>query len=357
MPDTGRMVDTMIAGRLDLTALRFEVEEIPIPQPAADEVLVRVEAAGVCLSDLHLIDGTLRLPARGGDNKVTLGHEVSGTVESVGDGVPAGVAVGQRVTLQAGQSCGQCANCVRRRPGCLRGLTRGVHYDGGWAEYTVARHDTLVPIPDDLPFDQAAIIPDAVSTPYAAVVATAQVRPAQAVGVWGVGGLGAHGVQLLRLVGAAPIIAIDPLPSARERALAFGADVALDPGADDLLDQVRAVTGGQGLEFAFDFAGVGAVREQAVAALGLAGALVLVGLTPEPLTVPNNVLFSVRKQKLLGHYGSVPQHVEELVALAGYHRLDLSKSISGHIPLADAPEAVRRLADKVDDPIRLILVP
>ena len=104
--------------------------------------------------------------------------------------------------------------------------TAGIDYDGGWAQYTVAREDTLIPIPDNLPFDQAAIIPDAVSTPYAAVVATAGVRPAQSVGVWGVGGVGAHNVRVARLAGAAPIIAVDPLPSARERALAFGADFA-----------------------------------------------------------------------------------------------------------------------------------
>jgi D-arabinose 1-dehydrogenase-like Zn-dependent alcohol dehydrogenase len=350
------MVDTMLAGRLDTAALRFEVEEVPVPEPAADEVLVAVAAAGVCLSDVHLIDGSL--PVRSdGDPKVTLGHEVAGTVAVVGADVPADVPVGLRVTLQAGQVCGRCANCVRRRVPCQQALTRGVHYDGGWAQYALARYDTLVPIPDDLPFDQAAIIPDAVSTPYAAIVATARVRPAQAVGVWGVGGLGVHGVALLRLSGAAPIIAVDPLPGARRRAMEFGADLAIDPTDDDFLAQVHAATGGRGLDVAFDFAGVASVREQADAALGSGGALVLVGLTPAPLTITNGTLFSVRSHALLGHYGSSPQHVEELVALAGYHRLDLSRSISDHIPLADAADAVRRLTEKVDDPIRLILVP
>jgi threonine dehydrogenase-like Zn-dependent dehydrogenase len=232
-----------------------------------------------------------------------------------------------------------------------------VHYNGGWAQYTLARFDTLVPIPDDLPFDQAAIIPDAVSTPYAAIVATAQVRPAQSVGVWGVGGLGVHGVQVLRFSGAAPIIAIDPLASARERALAFGADLALDPTAEGFRDQVLAATGGRGLDYAFDFAGVAAVREQAATVLARGGALVLVGLTPAPLTVTNSVAFSSAGHRLLGHYGSTAQHVEDLVALTGYHRLDFTKSISAHIPLADAKDAVRRLEEKAGDPIRLILVP
>lgn len=348
------MNDTMLAGRLNLATRHFEVAEVPVPEPAADEVRISVRAAGVCLSDLHLIDGTLDL---GEDRTVTLGHEVAGVVEAIGDGVPANVTVGQRVTLQAGQVCGRCDNCLRRRQPCLAGMTRGVHYDGGWAQYALARHDTLVPIPDDLPFDQAAIIPDAVSTPYAAVVATAGVRAAQSAGVWGIGGLGAHGVQVLRLVGAAPIVAVDPLPGARERALAFGADVAVDPAADDFADQVRDATNGRGLDFAFDLAGVAAVRSQAMSVLAARGALVLVGLTPEPLTFRNPVSFSVRAQKLLGHYGSLPQHVEELVALAGHHRIDFSRSISGHVSLADARDAIDRLANKTGDPIRLVLVP
>jgi len=297
----------MLAGRLDFATLNFAVEEVPIPRPARDEVLIAVRAAGVCLSDLHLIDGTLPMPPHA---TVTLGHEVSGMIASTGSDVPAELAIGQRVLLQAGQSCGTCDNCGRRRHPCLQVRVRGVHYDGGWAEYAVARFDTVVPIPDDLPFDQAAIIPDAVSTPYAAVVATAQVRPAQSAGVWGVGGLGAHAIQVLRLAGAAPIVAVDPLAAARERALLFGADLALDPYSDDLVTAVLAATRGQGLDFAFDFAGVTAVRDQAVTTLGHHGALILVGLTGQPLTLQDSVTFSSREQKLLGHFGSAPEHVE-----------------------------------------------
>ncbi|MGK5530995.1 zinc-binding dehydrogenase [Streptomyces sp. URMC 129] len=349
-------METMLAGRLHLATRRFAVEEVPVPEPGPGEVLVEVRAAGVCLSDAHLIDGTLR-PMFNPDDAVTLGHEVAGVVHTPGPGVDAEWSPGTRVVLVAGQSCGACAACRRRRGPCPRTLTRGVDYDGGWAQYALAREDTLLRIPDGLPFDQAAIIPDAVSTPYAAVVATGGVRPAQAVGVWGVGGLGAHGVRAARLAGAAPVIAIDPLPGARERALAFGADLALDPAAPDFGDELRRATEGAGLDVAFDFAGVPAVREQAARALATGGVLVLVGLTPQPLSLANGTLFSYRGNQVRGHYGSDPEHVEQLVRLASTGRLDLAPSVSGHLPLTEAAEAVSRLEHKTGDPVRLILVP
>ncbi|MET9943156.1 alcohol dehydrogenase catalytic domain-containing protein, partial [Streptomyces halstedii] len=209
-------MDRMRAVRLHLPTRTLSVEEVAKPVPGPGEVLVKVAAAGVCLSDVHLVDGTLT-PLYLQEESVTLGHEVAGTVETLGPEVD-GWTAGQRVVLQAGE----------RRDG--RTHTRGVDYDGGWAEYAVASATTLVALPLTLPLDQAAIIPDAVSTPWAAVTVTGDVRPAQAVGVWGAGGLGAHAVQLLRAVGAYPVIAVDPVPAARDRALHFGADLALDSG-------------------------------------------------------------------------------------------------------------------------------
>ena len=345
----------MLAGRLEIASRTFAVREVPDPEPGPGQVRIRVRAAGVCLSDVHLIDGSLT-PRFLGAAEVTLGHEVAGEIDSIGPDVH-GWAVGDRVVLQAGERCGVCPNCLRFHE-CLAVRTRGVDYDGGWAEYALASHHTLVPIPDELPFEQAAIVPDAVSTPWGAVTGAGRAAaPGRPAGVWGVGGLGAHAVQLLRLVGAVPVIAVDPLPAARARALEFGADAALDPAQPDLRDQVLALTGGTGLDVAYDMAGVGAVREQAARCLGLGGRLVLVGLTPEPLTLANSIRLSVRGQQVLGSYGGAPGAVEQLIELIRFGRLDLSRSVSATMPLADAPEAVRRLATKTGDPIRIILVP
>lgn len=334
----------MLAGRLHLAERALRMESVPVPEPASGQVRIRVEAAGVCLSDVHLIDGTLTPLYLPGD-VVTLGHEVAGVVDAFGDDVE-GWEPGQRVLLQAGE---------RDRRGTV--LTRGVDYDGGWAEYAVASQDTLVQIPDDLPFEQACIIPDAVSTPWAAVTDTARTRPGEAVGVWGVGGLGAHAVQLLRLVGAAPVIAVEPLAAARDRAVALRADAVLDPADPAFRDAVLELTGGRGLDVAFDFAGVTAVREQALAVLGRRGRLVLAGIANKPVTIASDSPFNYFQQAVLGHYGSESEHVEQLVSLVRQGRLDLSASISDVLPLADAEEAVRRVHAKQGNPIRLILRP
>ncbi|TDV55125.1 zinc-binding dehydrogenase [Actinophytocola oryzae] len=347
---------TMLAGRLDPTAGTFGMRTVPIPEPGPGQVRIRVRAAGVCLSDVHLIDGSLR-PAFLDAQEVTLGHEVSGEIDAVGPDVPDQWLPGVRVVLEAGERCGVCPQCTRFRTPCLAVRTRGVDYDGGWAEYALATHHTLVAMPDTLSFEEAAIVPDAVSTPWGAVAGTGRAEPGRPAGVWGVGGLGAHAVQLLRMVGAAPVVAVDPLDAARDRALEFGADFAFDPADPHFGEQVAAVTGGAGLDVAYDMAGVGAVREQAVRCLGRDGRLVLVGLTPEPLTIPNSIAVSIRGTRILGHYGSRAGDVERLIDLIRYGRLDLSRSVSGTLPLSEAPEAVKALADKQGNPIRLILTP
>ncbi|MEU2060825.1 zinc-binding dehydrogenase [Streptomyces sp. NPDC013455] len=337
-------MERMLAARLHVPSRTLRLEQVPRPQPGPGEVLVKVEAAGVCLSDVHLIDGTLT-PLLLRDDTVTLGHEVSGTIAETGAGVTTWTP-GQRVVLYAGET----------RDG--RTYTRGVDYDGGWAEYALSAADALIPLPDSIPFEQGAIIPDAVSTPWGAITETGAVRAAEAVGVWGVGGLGVHAVQMLRAIGACPVVAVDPNPVARERALAAGADFALDSADPGLREAVAAATGGAGLAAAFDFAGVPAVRGQAVSVLAPKGRLVLVGLTDQPLTIPDGTRFSYLQQRVLGHYGSdMPVALAQLLRLVQAGRLDFSGSISGVLPLSQAAEAVARLERKEGNPIRLILRP
>jgi D-arabinose 1-dehydrogenase-like Zn-dependent alcohol dehydrogenase len=346
-------VTTMRAARFDAEAKRLDVQDVPIPEPAPHEVLVRVQACGVCLSDVHLIDGSLPGPVQ----VITPGHEPAGVIEAVGGAVPVWQP-GQRVLMAAGRPCLTCANCAGGRTDrCLNFEIMGFNYDGAWAEYVVVPYAALTPVPDSVPIEQAAILADAVSTPYAAITERADVQPGEAVGIWGVGGLGIHAVKIARLIGAAPIIALDPLPEARERALKAGADIAIDPRLDDAVAQVRAATGGVGLDAAFDLVGSSALLAQAETCLAGRGRLVMVGISWEPTSLGPGVLFSVQSQTLMGHLGYRKEHLDTLVRLVEMGRLDVSDSISAVLPLEDIVDAVDQLATKRGNPVRLVIQP
>src|SRR3954467_4131934 len=216
------MTGPMRAARVAASTRELSRAEVPVPALQPHEVLVRVQACGVCLSDVHLIDGSLPGPLP----VVTPGHEPAGVIEAVGADVPFWQP-GQRVVMVAGRPCLTCARCGGGQPDkCLAVEIMGFSFDGAWAEYVVVPYGALPAVPDSVPIEQAAILADAVSTPYAALVDRANLRPGESLGVWGVGGLGVHAVKIGRLMGAAPIVAVDPLPAARERALRGGADVA-----------------------------------------------------------------------------------------------------------------------------------
>lgn len=327
----------MKAGRITVSTRKFEVKEIPTPIAGKGEVRIKVGAAGVCLSDVHFLDGTLSPGYLKGD-EVTMGHEIAGTIETLGEGVHK-YKVGDRVLVIAGEYNEN--NQI---------TTLGFDHDGGYAEYVVTKASLIVKIPDSLPFEEAAIIPDAVSTPWAAISTTAKIQSGETAAVFGVGGLGIHAVQLLKMIGCSKVIAIDPLPEARARALEMGADFAFDP-ADEELKKHR------GLNAAFDFAGVSAVRKQALSILGEAGRLVIVGIANEPITIPNDMAFTYMRTQILGHYGSQPHHTKELVEFIENGKLNLSKSISEVLPLSDAALALEKLEKKIGNPIRIVLKP
>ncbi len=327
----------MRAGQITVSTRVFAVVDVPTPDAGAGQVRIKVEVAGVCLSDVHLLEGILSPGYLDGDH-VTLGHEVAGVVDQVGAGVTTS-AVGDRVVVIAGQ-----------RNAAQQITTMGFDYNGGWAEYVVTKAELVAPIPDSLPFEQAAIIPDAVSTPWAAISSTAKMQAGESAVVFGVGGLGIHAVQLLKLVGCSKVIAIDPREDARANALARGADFAFAPDDPEIKKH-------RGLNAAFDFAGVTPVRKQALSLLGEQGRLVIIGIANEPIVIPNDMAFTYMRTQIMGHYGSEDHHVRELIEFAAQGKLDLSQSVTQVMPLEKAAEALDKLANKVGNPIRIVLKP
>ena len=327
----------MRAGRITVSTRVFEVVDVPTPEAGAGQVRIKVEAAGVCLSDVHFLKGILSPGYLVGDH-VTLGHEVSGVIDQIGPGV-SGLSLGDRVVV-----------IVEQRNEAQQILTMGFDHDGGWADYLVTKADYIAKIPDSLPFEQAAIIPDAVSTPWAAISSTGKIQAGESVVVFGVGGLGIHAVQLLKIVGCSKIIAIDPREDARANALARGADFAFAPDDPEIKKH-------RGLNAAFDFAGVSSVRKQALSLLGELGRLIIIGIANEPIVIPNDMAFTYMRTQIMGHYGSEAHHVRELIEFTRDGRLDLSHSVTEILPLEQAGHALDTLANKIGNPIRIVLKP
>ncbi|WP_183155225.1 alcohol dehydrogenase catalytic domain-containing protein, partial [Mycobacterium persicum] len=172
----------MRAERFYANTKKVVLEDVPIPEPGAGEVLVKVAFCGICHSDLSLINGTF--PTQ--KPVVTQGHEASGTIAKLGPDVT-GWAAGDRVVVAAGRPCQSCPNCRRGDVvNCLSIQLMAFAYDGAWAEYTVAQAAGLTRVPDNVALEQAAILADAVSTPFGAVVRTGKVGVGESVGVWGV---------------------------------------------------------------------------------------------------------------------------------------------------------------------------
>ncbi|BBZ18673.1 zinc-binding dehydrogenase [Mycolicibacterium gadium] len=347
------MADTMRAQRFYADTKKFAVEAVPIPEPGPGEVLVKVAFCGICHSDLSLINGTF--PAM--RPVVTQGHEAAGTIAKMGPDVT-GWAEGDRVVVAAGKPCTQCANCRRGDvTNCLAIQLMAFAYDGAWAEYTVAQAAGLTRVPDNVPLEQAAILADAVSTPFGAVVRTGKVGIGESVGVWGVGGVGTHIVQLARLVGAAPVIAVDVKAAVLERAVELGADHAFDARDERLSEKIGELTGGRKLDVAFDAVGLTSTFEQALDNLTVGGRLVAVGMSAEPACVGPTSMFALTQKQVLGHLGYQNVDIETLATLVSRGRLDISRSISEVVSLEDIAIGIERLDRQEGNPIRILVQP
>lgn len=343
----------MKAARFYQAGTPLALEDIPRPDPGPGEVLVRVRACGICGSDIHIVYEGVTPTAFA---PITLGHEPAGEVAELGPGVQ-GFALGNRVAVCPFIVCGKCRNCTDGRSQiCLERKCIGIQAEGALAEYVVVPASNLVPLPDNVPFEQGAIITDAVATPFHALTVTGRLRAGETVAVFGCGGLGVHGVKLARLAGAALVIAVDVRGSALERAQAAGADLTLNAADVDVVEAIHQATGG-GVDLACELVGVNASISQAVDSVRIGGRAVVAGLGAEPITVSPPVKFVRQETALLGSYGFTVSETAELVGLVATGRLDIADSVSARFPLADINQALDSLHQKTNDPVRIVIEP
>lgn len=260
----------------------LNLEEVPMPEPGDDEVLLRVDVCGVCHSDLHIVEGDLPRFRAGTKPRLIPGHEVVGRVVRCGAAVTH-LAVGQRVGVAWRYgACGQCELCREGYENlCPQGGVTGMTVDGGYAQFMRARASHALPIPDSLRSDEAAPLFCAGVTSYRALK-NAGVRPGQRVAVFGVGGLGHLAVQIARAMGA-EVIALDIGQDKLALALELGAAQALDasdPGA------LKALRQRGGVHVAVVTSAARAAYDAALQCLRPTGTLSVVGLPPDPLQIP-----------------------------------------------------------------------
>ncbi len=327
-------------------------ECLAAPRPAAREVLIRVEAAGICGTDVSIAYGSgIRTADR---EAVTLGHETAGVITELGSGVEKW-QVGDRVVVSPIITCGHCKYCAAgASENCEASVVFGLGRDGSLAEFVAAPETALVRLPGPLSAPVGAIITDAVATPYHALLERARLVPGESVAVFGVGGLGQHAVQIAKLAGASPIIAVDPRGDQRELAQQHGADEVVDTGEPDVAAAVRRANGGRGVDVAADFAGRAVSTEAAFASLTKLGRAVIVGLGSESITLPPSVTFAMRQVSLMGSGGFSKNTIERIVGLVATGRLTLDSSISHTVPLEAVDDALRMLRDK-REPVRRVV--
>ncbi|MFI9647716.1 Zn-dependent alcohol dehydrogenase [Streptomyces sp. NPDC052040] len=318
------------------------------------KVRIRVRATGLCHSDLSAMNGVLPQPA-----PFVPGHEGAGEVLEAGEGV-AHVRPGDRVLVCWLPSCGACPACKRgqtelclagflnagtpnfRRAGSASPEVFGFAGTGTFAEEVVVDAGCAVPIPDDVPYDIAALIGCGVTTGLGAALNTADLAAGSSVAVIGCGGVGISVIQGARLRGAAEIVAVDPVASRREAALRFGATRAVAP--DGLADARQQVTAGEGFDHVFEVVGTSATARTAYENTRRGGTLVVVGAgaLDDFLRLNMFELFFDEKRILPSLYGGgdVLRSYERTIALWRAGRIDLEGLITHRVPLSGINEAL-----------------
>ena len=353
--------------------LPLEVTEVDLAPPKEGEVKVRIAAAGVCHSDLHVMRGEWRLPL-----PLVMGHEGAGVVTEVGPGL-AGLESGDHVILCWQPACRRCRHCASGYPSrcelVAEVIPNGVLFDGtsrisrdgapvhhylgvsSFASQAVVPETGAVKIREDMPLEPAALIGCCVATGVGAALRTAPVREGATVVVIGCGAVGLSVIQGAVIASAGRVIAVDLLAHKLDLARTFGATESVNAAADDPVEAVRDLTGGA--NYVFDAIGRISTTEQAVQMLGLGGTAVVVGLPPSGSKARfDPLVLAESEQRIVGsNYGSVRPAVD-FPLLADFYldgRLAIDALITAHRPLEEVQTAFDDLV--AGRAIRTILTP
>jgi L-iditol 2-dehydrogenase len=326
------------------------VREVEKPRPGPDDLLVRVEACGVCGTDRHLFLG--EFPSR---PPVTIGHEFAGIIEAIGSEVK-GFNIGDRVTGDPNISCGRCPQCMAGRVNLCRNLQAiGIHRDGGFAEYVIVPQKQAFGIPLDLDPMHGAFCEPLACCLHG--VDMAEIRTGSSVVVLGGGVIGLLVVQLARLAGATTVILSTRQEPKRRLAEELGATASVDPSSSDIIEEIAGPDGivPGGVDVVIECAGVAETVEQTTRLAKAGGTVVILGVMPQGAKVqiePFDILF--RELRVLGSFINpfVHRRAADLVASGA---INVEKLISRRVSLDEAPDVVRNPARAGE--VKVLVVP
>jgi len=308
----------------------LQLRELPVPQPGPDDVLIKIKAAGICRSDAHYRAGTPAIASL----PVTLGHEMAGLAEKTGRNVKH-IVPGDRVCVHYLATCGSCHFCaIGREQFCATGQMMGKHRDGGYAEWALVPARSVFVLPDEIPFEAAAIMMCSSATSLHALN-KARLQPGESVAIFGFGGLGFSALQLAQARGAGDVYAVEVNPAKLKAAADFGA-IPIDARQGDPVRQIQQMTHGRGADVALEFTGVPETMDAAVRCLAIFGRAALVGLTSKSFEVAPYQNVINKEAEVIGVSDHLASELPLLLELAREGKLRFPAQAIRTIPLEAA---------------------
>ncbi len=303
------MNEMMRAAVLEQFGQPLHVKKVPRPEPGPGEALVKICASGLCMTDVHIAEGmiaSVKLP-------YIPGHEMAGIVERLGDGTE-GPAVGTHVICGIDIVCGHCRLCYGGRENLCRERVRiGFERNGSHAEYAVVPVRNLFPIAEKVPMEQACVIPDAVACMLHAITDIGQTVPGENALIYGVGGLGFQGIQILRHIGTS-IYAASRTEAKLEEARKLGADATINTRQQDLVSEIRRLTNNEMMDVIFDLVGNQESTELLLNCLRPGGRIVAVAYAV-PQFSGNYQELVIKEKQVLGIRGSTRQNMLDSIRM------------------------------------------
>jgi alcohol dehydrogenase len=317
------------------------VEEVPRPRPKPGEAVIRITATTICGTDVHIVKG--EYPVKQG---LILGHEPVGVIDELGSGLEDDYAVGQRVIVGAITPCGQCFYCLNgvhsQCHGPLGGWRFGNTINGAWAEYLLVpdARANLAVIPDGLTDEQVLMLPDIASTGISGAE-SGGVRVGDAVAVFAQGPIGLCATLGARLRGASLIVGVDPMAERRAMARRFGASVTIDPNAGNVVEELKRLTDGRGVDVAIEALGRQETFETALRSLRPGGMLSSLGVYSGKLVAPYEAIFAgLADQKIVTTLcPGGKERMRRLLTMVASGRIDLTPLVTHRFDLEDLKDA------------------